>query len=279
MKFICLILSPLFFLTQARAQFYYKDQILIKQSRDQLQQYKVEKVRSVKLKSFEADGKPTEDFVGEQSVNNNYTQLITYTKTALSDTSELKTFFNAAGQVIKTIDTADGFSSVTEYTYETNNRITVITNISTSAGQAKEKEQHLWYYNDLGKPTKMLKIKNDIDTTLIEFTLDEKGNVSEERSTRKKKPLGILYYYYDERNRLTDIVRYNPKAQRLLPDYMFEYDEEGRLSTMLVVPEGSSDYQKWFFSYYENGLKGQEAAYNKKQELLGKVEYHYSFLN
>ena len=85
------------------------------------------------------------------------------------------------------------------------------------------------------------------------------------------------YYYYDEKNRLTDIVRYNPRARRLLPDYVFEYDEDGRVSTVIIVPETGSDYEKWFYSYYENGLKGQEACYNKRQELQGRIEYQYSF--
>ena len=45
--------------------------------------------------------------------------------------------------------------------------------------------------------------------------------------------------------------RYHEKAKRLLPDYMFEYEENGELSTMTVVPEGSSDYQKYYYKYDE----------------------------
>ena len=106
---------------------------------------------------------------------------------------------------------------------------------------------------------------------------DEKGNIIEEHSVRNKKTLPTYYYYYDDKNRLTDIVRYNAQARRLLPDYIFEYDDEGRVSTVVIVPEDSSNYEKWFYSYYDNGLKGQEACYNKKQELQGRIEYKYSF--
>ena len=123
----------------------------------------------------------------------------------------------------------------------------------------------------------MLKIKNRTDTTYVTFVADEKGNVTEEHSMRKNQQLPTYYYYYDDKNQLTDIVRYNPRAKRLLPDYMFEYDEEGRISSVVIVPEAGSDYEKWFYSYYENGLKGQEACYNKKQELQGRIEYQYTF--
>ena len=116
----------------------------------------------------------------------------------------------------------------------------------------------------------MWKIKNKTDTTYVTFVIDEKGNVTEEHSTRKSKPLPTYYYYYDDKNRLTDIVRFNESAKRLLPDYIFEYDEDGRISSVVIVPESGSEYEKWFYSYYENGLKGQEACYNKKTGTTGK---------
>ena len=267
----------LLFAIAAQAQFYYKDQIVPRQSMQQLQQFKTAKVKAVKLTSFEADGAVTDDFTGEQAVNNNFTVVTTFTKSKVSDSSELTTFYNAAGQIIKTIDTTDGFKSTTEYKYDANNRLVTIMNFSTSPGQVTEEEQHLWTYSSNGTPEKMFKIKNRTDTTHVTFIADEKGNVSEEHSVRKGQSLPTYYYYYDDKNRLTDIVRYNQRAKRLLPDYVFEYDEENRIASVIIVPESGSDYEKWFYSYYENGLKGQEACYNKKQELQGRIEYQYNF--
>ena len=274
-SFIGMLLLILSYSTQA--QFYYKDQLVPRQSMQQLQQFKATRVKAVKLTSYESNGAVTEDFAGEQSVNNNYTVITTFTKSRVSDSSELRTFYNAAGQLVKTIDTTDGYRSITEYTYDGNNRLLNISNFSSSAGQETEYEQHVWTYSSKGIPEKMLKIKNRTDTTYVTLVTDEKGNVIEEHSVRKKQQLPTYYYYYDDKNRLTDIVRYNPRAKRLLPDYMFEYDEEGRISSVIIVPETGSDYEKWFYSYYENGLKGQEACYNKKQELQGRIEYQYIF--
>jgi len=259
------------------AQFYYKDQLVTRQAMQQLQQFRATKVKAVKLTSYEATGAVTEDFTGEQLVTNNYMVVTTFTNSRVSDSSELKTFYNAAGQFIKSIDSTDGYKSITEYSYDNNNHIVSILNLSSSVGQETEKEQHVWIYNAKGIPEKMWKIKNNNDTTYISFISDEKENIIEEHGVRKGKSLPTYYYYYDEKNRLTDIVRYNARARRLLPDYVFEYDEEGRIASVVIVPESGSDYEKWFYSYYENGLKGQEACYNKRQELQGRIEYQYSF--
>ena len=58
----------------------------------------------------------------------------------------------------------------------------------------------------------------------------KKGNVIEELPYIKKISGEKTYYYYDGKNRLTDIVRFNTKARRLLPDYMFEYTENNQVS-------------------------------------------------
>ena len=106
--------------------------------------------------------------------------------------------------------------------------------------------------------------------------LDENGNVIEEEAFKQGVSEGKVYYYYDDKHRLTDVVRYNVKARRLLPDYIFEYEDD-ELSTMTLVPEGSDDYQKWYYTYDEKGLKQADFCYNKKNVLLGKIEYKYQY--
>ena len=94
-----------------------------------------------------------------------------------------------------------------------------------------------------------MKGQSKTDSALIYFTIDEKGNVAEEEVRGSKIPVRRMFYYYDDKNRLTDIVRFNEKLKQLLPDYIFEYEDNGELSTMTVVPEGSNDYQKWYYKY------------------------------
>ena len=73
------------------------------------------------------------------------------------------------------------------------------------------------------------------------------------------------------------MVRYNTRAKRLLPDYIFEYDEAGRIAMMLVTTAGGADYQKWFYKYDEKGLKIKDECYSKNKALIGKIEYSYKF--
>lgn len=260
-----------------KGQYYYKDLVLSGQTSVQLSNLKAQKVKSIKLFSFEYTNEPTEGFEGEQTLNNNYTFVTTHTKSPVLGESILKTYYGTDGKLLNTLDTTDGASSATTYQYDENKRVTNITNISISGGQSKEKEQHLWYYTPDGKVERMVKIKNDKDTTHFSFVLDEMGNVAEEKAVRKGVAQGTIYYYYNDNNQLTDIVRFNQKARRLLPDFVFEYDENNRLSSMLVVPEGSDEYLKWYYTYDNKGLKAKEACFNKRKQLLGRIEYQYKF--
>lgn len=275
---INLALLLLTFFTSVHSQYYYKDIVLTKQLADKQKLYREQKVKTVSYLSFDADKQPIEGFSCKQEVNPSFSQVLTTTTTSLSGTSENTNYFDAKGLLIKSIDTTDGNKTVTDYTYAADGKIATITSVSNSPGQFNMKEQHIWSYNAQGKPEKMVKIKNSNDTTYISFVLDEKSNVAEEKSLHKKQALPTVYYYYDDQNRLTDVVRYNNRAKRLLPDYIFEY-ENNRLSTMLVAEEGSSDYQKWYYSYDEDGLKIQDACYSKTKQLIGRVEYEYVYYN
>ncbi len=260
----------------ANGQYYYKDILTTQQTMELLKKYREQEVKNVKVVSYESTGDPTEDFAASQSISDNYTRIRTNLETALNGTSELTTYFNKNGQLVRTTDTTDGSGSVSEYTYNSQGQLTMIVNVSTSAGQQKEKEVHAWYYDKEGRPEKMHRIKNDVDTTYIELVLDEQGNVAEENSRRKGSAPTSYFYYYNNDKRLTDIVTYNQKAKRLLPVYIFEYNDNGSLRSMMIIPEGTDDYQKWLYEYNAGGLKTKETAYNKRRQMLGRMEYRYS---
>ena len=262
----------------APAQFYYKDIVLTGQTRANWKLYKTDKIRNVKLSSFESDGQPSDGFEGEQEVSGDYSLISTHTRSNRSADSRLMAWYSPDGLPTKTEDTSDTYRSVSEYQYNGSaGQLTAITNTSIETdNKVQAEERHIWHYNAEGKPVSMWKIMNGSDTTFVRFVPDEKGNIAEEHATRGNAELPTVYYYYDADNRLTDIVRYNTRAQKLLPDYIFEYDGEGKLSSMLMVPEqGSNEYQKWVYEYNEKGLKIKEACFNKRRELMGKVEYSY----
>jgi YD repeat-containing protein len=235
--------------------------------------FQANKVRSVKMTSFDGNNQPIEGFGGSQAVS--ATAITTETSNSLSGKDEITHYFNEKGQLTQSIDTTDGNKVIIQYTYDANNLITSITNMSFSPGGYSTREQHLYFYNKAGKPEKMLKIKNSSDTTVVTFKLDEKENVAEERSVHAGTEQPVVYYYYDDKNRLTDVVRFNNRAKRLLPDYIFEYNEAGNVTMMLVTTAGGADYQKWYYKYDEKGLKLKDECFAKNKMLIGKIEYTY----
>jgi uncharacterized protein RhaS with RHS repeats len=259
----------------AYSQHYYNDLVMTSEIAKKRAIYVANKVRSVKMTSFDNNNQPIEGFGGSQDVSNDFTTITTETFTSLSGKDEITHYFNNKGQLIQSIDTTEGNKVVVQYTYDANNLITGITNMSFSPGGYSTREQHLWFYNKAGKPEKMLKIKNSSDTTIVNFKLDEKENVGEERSVHGGTEQPVVYYYYDDKGRLTDVVRYNNRAKRLLPDYIFEYDETGRIAMMLVTTGGGADYQKWYYRYDEKGLKQKDECFGKNKMLIGKIEYSY----
>lgn len=261
----------------AISQYYYKDLVTTKQINETFRIYKTNKITRVALRSFQENVAVTEGFEGGQKVNLTKNQVETYTKTADRGESLLTAYYNSQGLLIKTIDSTEETAGTTAYEYDTNQRLLKLTNETHAADMSSATtEIHFWQYTTTGNPNRMIRVKNGADTTIINFITDAKGNVIEEEAMGKEIPHGKVYYYYDEKDRLTDVVRYNIKAKRLLPDYIFEYDENEQLSTMTIVPEGSNEYLKWYYEYDEAGLKLIEFCYNKRNEIMGKIEYNYS---
>ena len=154
------------------------------------------------------------------------------------------------------------------FTYNAQQQLVSIENTSKS-DNVSSTEVHLWRYGGNGKPTGMLRIRNNTDTLSVTFVPDEKGNPAEERTFKNKAPQGTVYYYFDDQNRLTDVVRYNLKAKKLLPDYIFEYNQGNQLKQMISVPDGSSNYLLWVYRYNDQGLRSMETLLQQAKRAVG----------
>jgi hypothetical protein len=260
------------------AQYYYKDILLSQQAAEKWKAYHINKVKSIKILSFEANDKPVDGFTCEQNISADFSEITTHTQSSLTSESLLISYYDENGLLKKTVDTGDRVESITEYDYNSKKQIVAINNTSIAGiNNVKDVETHQWQYDESGNVSGMLKIKNNNDTTFITFVKDEKGNIGEEHAVRNKKSLPAIFYYYDDNKRITDIVRFNNKAQRLLPDFIFEYDNNNRMVSMLTVPEDTGGYQKWLYEYDEKGLRWKETCFNKQKQILGKIEYQYNF--
>ena len=261
-----------------QAQYYYKDIIGTREINQSIKLYLSNKVVSVEATGFDGDGVKNSDFSETHNffAGKNLLKIATRNKTTI--TNEYYRF-DSRGLLTNMSDTSSSLVSTTTYTYDEKNNPVLIKNMITDIGDSiYANETHQWFYNDQGNPLRMLRILNNGDTTEVRFTLDQKGNVIEEFPFVRKKSGEKTYYYYDDKNRLTDIVRFNTKARRLLPDYMFEYTERNQVSqkitTLSMMDLG---YLIWRYVYDDKGLKTKEASFNKDKVMTGKIEYFYQF--
>jgi len=271
-----LVLATLIILafTNSNAQYYYSDIIGTKQSNQQYRMLRSFQYKRVNATSFDGSNQPSKDFLLEQIIADDGRKITTHSATI----GNMESYFISNYQnnkVNKTVDSGNNAINTVVYEYDNSGKV-----ISTSAaskdfdGTFTSQERHIWSYNEKGLPEKMLKIKNGNDTTVITFTFDG-DNVAEERWTKNNRVIETYYYYYNAKNQLTDIVRFNRKAKAMLPDYMFEYDAKGRITQMTQTQSGTANYLVWKYTYNENGLKEKEIVFNKQKEMLGRIEYKY----
>lgn len=276
---IASLLLILFFFTadsSLQAQFYYQDILTNRSNHDQFQLFKKARVTRMTGKSIEGNGESTDGFVMEQAFNSSYSQVKTTTQLPGAPRTMLINYYNGQGYLYRTVDSNENSITVYDYKYNDKGELESIVNTGrSSADKVKSTESHNWFYNEQGSPEKMLRIREGTDTMEVRFMSDDKGRVTEEQSFNKNVPASKVYYYYNDAGRLTDIVRFQEKLSRLIPDYTFDYSDNGRLSEMMVVQQGGKDYLTWKYLYNENGLKQKESCFTKQKRLAGSVEYSY----
>jgi len=276
LRFFACILAVCGMIVTADAQYYYKDIVVTGQINANYRALRSNRVNTVVLVPSALDPAQTTVTL-KQTVYPAQQLVITYTKVPDAPESWLKSYYNAGGFLIKTTDSSADVVTTSLYQYDAAGRVAGISSNSVPVNDPAEKEVHTWRYNSNGQPVEMIKIKDDSDTTFVSFTPDEQGNPGEEKAVRKKNSLGTTYYYFDAQHRLTDVAKYNVKANRILPEYMFEYNDAMQITQMIVVPEGSADYQTWKYIYNQQGLKEKDVCYNKQKQMVAGIEYTYTF--
>lgn len=275
MKHTFILLLVLQLTSQSKSQYYFNDIIATKQSNNQHQLLKTNGIRKVKIINKESDNTVVDGFKVEQEMNKDWNEVVT-TSTSSIGSSTLTSYYSTSW-IIKTQEVANGINNTLEYVYYENGLLQKITsNTLDTSIKRNSTESHEWFYTTNLLPLKMLKIKNNSDTTIIRFVTDEKGLVIEEHWSRKGKNTESYFYYYNEQNNISDIVRYNSRAKKMLPDFMYEYNENGTLKQMIQVMAGGSNYNTWVYTYLSNGLKEKELCYDKQKKLVGAVEYSYN---
>jgi hypothetical protein len=266
-----LLLSAL----HGEAQYYYADIVGTKQTNQQYKLIRAFQFKKVSAGSFDARNEPIKEFILEQLISNDGKKITTHSATIGNSESYFIGYYNN-NRVTKTVDSSRNALNTALYEYDNAGKLTsVVTNNKDFDGTFSNTETHYWTYNDKAQPTQMLKVKNQTDSTFVFFTNDEDGNVAEETWKKNNRTIETYYYYYNAKKQITDIVRFDRKAKALIPDYLFEYDNAGRVIQMTQTQRGRANYLIWKYNYNENGMKNKEVVYNKQKEFLGKIEYTY----
>jgi len=272
--FIASVLLLFVLAPSLRAQYFYKDIITVKQAARDIADYKQSAKRQIKIKSFEPNGIESENFFCEKKINKNYTKASLYTRTDISSQALLESYYNADGLLIRSYDSSEFVVSNTYYEYNSNQQLTQTTFLSKSSDDDflnSIKEVHQYEYNAENKLESMMRIKNEIDTFLVAFSLDEHQNVAVEKDNKTST---TYYYYYDEQNRLTDVVHAVDYKEKLVADYVFEYNTAGQIVQMTNTEPGTNNFNVWKY-VYENGLRTTERVFTKDGDLMGKIIYEY----
>lgn len=281
-----ILLLPVTLLTSLalQAQYYYNDIIGTQETNNLMKSYVTNKVKTVSATGYDNRGVKATDFSEFQEVKengrvlknssiNNFNKTVVYSR------------FDEKGRVINITDSSTAIQSSTTYTYDTTGRVSQILNVvKDSASDFDHSETHQWFYSASGKPEKMWRIlnntgaENTIDSLEVRFITDEDGNTAEEKTYKKGVETSYLYYYYDDRNRLLDIVRYNTRLRKLMPDIMFEYDEKDNIAQKTTTTSSLHlGYLIWRYIYDEKGLKIKEVLFNNDKQITGKIEFTYTF--
>ncbi len=270
-----LILLFLFLFSTAKSQYFFKDIIGTVETNTLMKSFIDNNVKKVSSAYFDADGAPTKNYSEEQEVNEN-SKLLKITTINDRNISIISYRFDSQDRLIFSVDLSNGLKSTTNYTYDKDGLLTVISNsIIDSLQDFTQTEVHQWFYKR-DTPVKMWRIINTLDTLEVRFKTDENGNVIEEQNFKHGKGDDPILYYYDNKKRLTDIVRYNYKAKKLLPDYLFEYDDKNHvIQKITTLSNFNLGYLTWRYLYNDKGLKIKEALFNKEKKLQGRIEFNY----
>ena len=262
----------------AQAQFYYLDIVNTRQTEENQVLFKNAKISMQIVQSFDAEGRHTDyDFNSERDFSENYRNMRTVTRSVATGRSVMNTYFSARGQLTKIIDSTRSVITTTIYLYDKNDSSHTIKEIYYTSLEPKSKyqmsETRRYTYDSLGRPVKMIRFKGDKleDSTTVNFTLDSAGHVVEEQETGK----GKIFYKYNDQGLLTDIYRYYPSRQKMLPDYVFDYDAKNRIGSTTTVSVETGDYIIYRNTYNSWELLDNQEVYGKHKELVGMVRYRY----
>ena len=258
-------------------QYYFNDIVANAQTHQQYKLLRAQRVKKITGYTREAGQDSGGDVLFTQEISMDGKRITLYSTEQNGKTSRTITYYNL-GKLVKTESNNKNTQSTTLYTYHESglpSRIQTTTRDTFLA--ATNTEIHEYFFKKDSTLDFAYIIRNNSDTVQVYFTTNEQKQVLDETWKRKQKEIEKYYFYYDNKKQLTDIVRYNSIANKLLPDFVYTYNEAGNISEMMQVPRAGNNYVVWKYTYNEKGLKLMDNCYNKNKSLIGSLAYVYEY--
>lgn len=279
LSFVCLCL---FMSVSAHAQYYYQD---IDNARNTMREhagYQRLGVHHIRIRSFDYTHTLNQNFHCTRELSDDFRRVITRTNSFQTGKSVIISDFDATGRIISTLDSSAESVNSTRYYYDSL-RTGQIDSLQFSSSATKNvdtfryAEKHIYRYDDSRLLTKIIREKNGVLYSTISVETDSLGHVIKESERGKYDAAPPVYYKYNADNQVTDIFHYNKASKKLVPDYLFDYDHQGRLSEKTVVTMNVQGYLLWKYTYDDKGLVASEACYGRKEALQDTMEFEYTF--
>lgn len=259
------------------AQYYFNDLVANKQTHAQYQLLRKWRVRSFTVVAAPDQPTAKEDVLINQEISMDGKRIVTYSNGNSGKTFRTTTQYEG-GKLVKSVAGTRTGDITTQFSYTLNGLPQQIQSTTKdTALDINQLEVHIYFYQKDTLPDYAYVIRDNSDTLRVTFVLDSLQLVAEERWMRGNKQVERYYYYYDNNRRLTDIVRFNNKAGRLLPDFIFSYDVAGKMNKMIQVPRYGNNYLSWEYLYDEKGLKTTEKMTSKDKQQSATLYYRYNY--
>lgn len=266
----------------AHGQYYYQDIDNARHTMEEHALYQRLQVHHVRIRSFDYNHDLNKDFHCTREMADGFRRSVTRTSSFQTGNSVIISDFDDSGRVVSTLDSSAESVNVTRYHYDSVHpeRIDSLVFISSATKYVdtfRYSETHIYRYDASGRLSEIIREKNGALFSTIAVETDSAGNVTKEAEHGKYDDAPPVYYKYNARNQVTDIFHYNKATRKLEPDYLFDYDDQGRLAEKTVVTMNTGGYLLWKYHYDEKGLVASEACYGKKEALQGTMEFEYTF--
>lgn len=266
----------------AQAQYYYQDIINTENTIKEHRQYRENKIGRIRIISYDDHNEPNQNFHCVKEFSDDFKKIITRTGSLETGNSVVYSYFDDQGKIMRSTDSTSRSVNDTYYYYDQKRpgQIDSLRFISYSIQNADTfsyNESHIYQYDSAGKPLKMIRLKNDNPFSVTTFTTDSLGRVIKESEKGSYDTVPAVYYKYNDSGQPTDIFHYNAGKQKMVPDFLFDYDGQNRLAEKTTVTMNRNGYLVWKFFYGDKGMIDKEACYGPKDALLGTLKFEYTF--